>query len=58
MTEKGSEVLMDKVMDRETKGELTKQEKVLSLFKFIEELNKLKQKVVLNVSEYQWWRSI
>lgn len=49
---------MDKVMDRETKGELTKQEKVLSLFKFIEELNKLKQKVVLNVSEYQWWRSI
>ena len=26
-----------------------------SLFKFIEEVNKLKQKVVLNVSEYQWW---
>lgn len=37
---------------------LTKQEKVISLFKFIEELNKLKRKVVLDVKEHRWWRSI
>lgn len=36
----------------------TKQEKVVSLFKFIEELNKLKQKVILRVSEYPWWSPI
>lgn len=39
-------------------GITTKQEKVLSLFKFIEELNKLKQKVVLRVQDYPWWRAI
>lgn len=38
--------------------ELSKQDKVVSLFKFIEELNKLKQKVVLSVSEYPWYHSI
>ena len=36
----------------------SKQDKVVSLFKFIEELNKLKQKVVLSVSEHPWWRSV
>ena len=45
-------------MSGETDRNLTKQEKVVSLFKFIEELNKLKQKVVLRVSEHPWWRSI
>ena len=39
-------------------GQLTKQEKVVSLFKFIGELNKLKQKVILRVSEYPWWKPI
>ena len=42
----------------EAKGTLTKQEKVVSLFNFIKELNKLKQKVVLDVSDYPWWRSV
>lgn len=40
------------------KGGLTKQEKVISLFKFIEGLNKLKLKAILNVSDYPWWHSI
>lgn len=45
-------------MNVASNGITTKQEKVLSLFKFIEELNKLKQKVVLCVQEYPWWRAI
>lgn len=48
----------DKITTAEGRQKLTKQEKVLSLFKFIEELNKLKQKVVLRVSDYPWWCSI
>ena len=31
---------------------LTQQEKAISLFEYIRELNKLKQKVVLNMKEY------
>lgn len=49
---------MDKIMNVVSNGITTKQEKVLSLFKFIEELNKLKQKVVLRVQDYPWWRAI
>lgn len=37
---------------------VSKRDKVISLFKFIEEMNKLRQKVILNVSEYNWFRSI
>ena len=37
---------------------ISKQDKVISLFKFIEEMNKLRQKVILNVSEYNWFRLI
>ena len=58
MTGKGSVILVDEIMNGETDGKITKQEKVVFLFKFIEELNKLKQKVVLHVSDYPWWRSI
>ena len=58
MLERGRVILTEKIMNRETEGGLTKQEKVISLFKFIEELNKLKQKVILSVSDYPWWRSI
>lgn len=36
-------------------SELTDQNKVVSLFKFIQELNKLKQKAVLNVKDYPWF---
>lgn len=46
------------IINGEDKGNLTKQEKVISLFNFIKELNKIKQKVVLNVSDYPWWCSI
>lgn len=35
--------------------ELTDQSKVVSLFQFIQELNKLKQKAVLNVKDYPWF---
>lgn len=48
----------DKITADEVKQKFTRQEKVVSLFKFIEELNKLKQKVVLNVSDYPRWYSI
>lgn len=37
---------------------LSKQEKTIALFEFIKELNKLKQKVVLNIHEYQWFTAI
>lgn len=33
---------------------LSEQEKTVSLFEFIKELNKLKQKVVLNINDYPW----
>ena len=55
---RGGVVLEDKITGGEVKQEFTKQEKVVALFKFIEELNKLKQKVVLKVSDYPWCRSI
>lgn len=48
----------DKIVISEVKQEIAKQEKVLSLFKFIEELNESKQKVVLRVSDYPWFRCI
>lgn len=35
--------------------ELTEQEKVVSLFQFIQELNKLKQKAILNLKDYPWY---
>lgn len=37
---------------------LTEQNKVVSLFQFIQELNKLKQKAVLNVKDYPWFFSL
>ena len=36
------------------KAELTDQSKTISLFQFIRELNKLKQKAILNIREYPW----
>ena len=43
---------------REKNKTLTKEEKVVSLFEFIRELNKLKQTVVLKASDYPWYRTI
>lgn len=37
---------------------LTEQSKVISLFQFIKELNKLKRQAILNLSEYPWARTI
>ena len=37
-----------------TVTELTDQSKTISLFQFIRELNKLKQKAILNVKDYPW----
>ena len=37
---------------------LSEQEKTVSLFEFIKELNKLKQKVVLNIRDYPWHLAI
>lgn len=37
---------------------LSDQEKVVSLFEFIKELNKLKQKITLNIKEYPWHYAI
>ena len=37
-----------------TATELTDQSKTISLFQFIRELNKLKQKAILNMKEYPW----
>lgn len=34
---------------------ITEQDKVISLYQFIQELNKLKQKAVLNVKDYPWF---
>lgn len=50
--------MADNIVNIENTEDLTRQEKVISLFRFIEELNKLKQKVVLRVSDHPWWRSI
>ena len=39
-------------------GSLSQQEKAISLFEFIKELNKLKQKVVLHRKEYPFCQSL
>lgn len=39
-------------------NELTVQNKVVSLFQFIRELNKLKQKAILNIYDYPWARTV
>lgn len=39
-------------------AELTQQEKAISLFEFIKELNQLKQKPVLNMAEHPWCRTL
>lgn len=51
-------ILENKITVCGTQQEITKQEKVISLFKFIEELNKLKQKVIINVSAHPWWCAV
>ena len=43
-------------VDEKTKSdeELSDQSKTESLFQFIKELNKLKQKAILNIKDYPW----
>ena len=50
--------MVDNIINEKNKVSVSKQEKVTALFSFIKELNKLKQKIVLRVSDYPWWRSI
>lgn len=45
-------------MQSEMNGNLSDQNKVVSLFQFIRELNKLKQKAILNFYDYPWARTV
>lgn len=38
--------------------DLTTQDKVISLFEYIKALGALRQKAILQVAEYEWWRGI
>lgn len=40
--------------NRENKAVLTSEEKVISLYKFIKDLSGLKQKVMMNITDYSW----
>ena len=35
-----------------------KQDKLIALFKFIEELNKVRNREILNISEYRWYKPL
>ena len=50
--------MLENISDKRNEGETTKQDKVISLFQYIGELNKLRQKVVLNAKGYQWYQPI
>ena len=50
--------MLENIIDKKSTEEITKQDKVISLFQFIAELNKLKRKVILKAKDYQWYRSI
>lgn len=45
-------------VNRDQKSALTNAEKVISLYKFIKDLSALKQKIVLNIADYYWSRSV
>ncbi|WP_294852360.1 AAA domain-containing protein [uncultured Oscillibacter sp.] len=45
-------------MNRDHDSALSSAEKAISLYKFIRDLSALKQKVVLNVADYYWSRSV
>lgn len=47
--------MADKIAVNGPDKKASKQEKTISLFRFIEGLNKLKQKMILQVSEYPWY---
>ena len=48
----------NQAVNDDAKRIFTEQEKVLALFTFIEELNKLKQRIIFNISDYPWYHSI
>ncbi len=47
--------MTDTLFDRE---KITEQDKVISLFRYIQELNKLKQRSIINVKDYPWFYSL
>ena len=50
------DVFMIQIPLSEDKSKVTTQGKVISLFEFIRELNKLKQRTIINVRDYPWYR--
>lgn len=44
---------MNKIAVNNSKKDIDTLNKVVSLFKFIEEINKLKQKVILNIKDHE-----
>lgn len=49
---------MNKIAVNNSKKDIDTLNKVVSLFKFIEEINKLKQKIILNIKDHEWHRFI
>ena len=49
---------MNKIAVNNSKKDIDTLNKVVSLFKFIEEINKLKQKVILNIKDHEWHKFI
>ena len=53
----GDGIMTEQIVTTTTEN-LTDQQKAVSLFSYIRELNKLKQKAILNLSEYSWARTL
>lgn len=47
--------MLENTIDKNEVEEISKQNKVVSLFQYIGELNKLKQKIILNAKDYRWY---
>ena len=50
--------MIDNSLSTNTAKQLNEQNKVVSLFQFIKEMNKLKQKAILNMSEHPWSQTV
>ena len=49
---------MSEYIEKKITEGLTDQQKAVSLFSYIKELNKLKQKAILNIAEYPWSKTV
>ena len=50
--------MLNKIAVNNSKKDIDTLNKVVSLFKFIEEINKLKQKIIFNIKDHEWHRFI